>query len=63
MSRKYFIMRTNSFFTQRQLPGGGRNEILWAAIGTCIDYRRLCGIVLVPDAETGGAIADGAGGA
>jgi len=33
MSRKFWTFRTNNAFTAKQLPGGGRNEIVWAAIG------------------------------
>lgn len=32
MSRKFWSFKPNNYFS-KPLPGGGRNEILWAAFG------------------------------
>lgn len=46
MSKKYWTLRPTYYYTAKQLPGGGRNEIFWAAIGNIYNNSRLCCFVL-----------------
>ena len=47
MSRKFWVFRTTNAFSAKQLPGGGRNEIAWAAVGTftLIKHAQLCSCI------------------
>lgn len=33
MSKKFWTLKPTFYYTTKQLPAGGRNEIFWAALG------------------------------
>lgn len=42
MARKFWSLLPNAYYTHKQLARGGRNEILFAAVGNLMHYFRLC---------------------
>ena len=38
MARKFWTLAPNLYFTQKQLPKGGRNEIWFTAVGIFMGY-------------------------